>query len=129
VTLAGRGGRTLEGSYTPRKPGMQTVTVAPPDSGPTAKPKSTTIVVESVDAEHRVPQADQALLRALAEQSGGRFLTTDDDVTALAGAIPDRSVRIPDDVEESLWDSPLTLGAFAALLFAEWIVRRSRNLA
>jgi hypothetical protein len=40
------------------------------------------------------------------------------------GAIRDRSVQIPDDITEPLWDSKLTLVLFALMISMEWALRK-----
>ena len=43
---------------------------------------------------------------------------------AASKAILDRSVRVPDDLLEPLWDSKLALGLFVLLIAAEWSLRK-----
>lgn len=85
---------------------------------------STAISVAAVDRERERPEADEDFMIALAESSGGQFARVGDDWRPLTGAIPDRSMQIPADIEESIWDSRLVLLLFTTLIVAEWIMRK-----
>ena len=67
------------------------------------------------------------LLERIAHATNGRVLELDRLNEELA-RIKDRSVRIPDDVVEPLWDSKLTILLFALLITAEWVVRKAYGL-
>jgi hypothetical protein len=78
---------------------------------------------EYFDAAMRAP-----LLKRIAEETGGRFFTTDN-----ASAIPEavsysgRGVTVVE--ERELWDMPIVLLVLMVLIGAEWGYRRSRGLA
>jgi hypothetical protein len=84
--------------------------------------------VAARDPERAQPEADYEGLKQLAERSGGAFHLATDDLGVLARSIPDRSVDVPDDVEESLWDTRLALLLFVGLITTEWIIRKAVGL-
>ncbi len=85
---------------------------------------STAISVAAVDRERERPEADEDFMIALAESTGGQFARVGNDWRPVIGAIPDRSMQIPADIEESIWDSRLVLLLFTTLIVAEWIMRK-----
>lgn len=116
----------FEGSFIPPEPGTFTVSVenAPP-VGPAFQPAAAaaSIRVERATLESRRPEADHAALKHLAAETGGEVVPLD-RLAAVFGELRDRSVRIPDDVSETLWDSKLAFILFAMLITAEWILRK-----
>ncbi|RJP38294.1 MAG: hypothetical protein C4547_04705 [Phycisphaerales bacterium] len=85
---------------------------------------SATIQVRADDPESAKLEADPQTLARLAEATGGS-LRPIGELADLLRDIPDRGVRIPDDVSEPLWDSKLAMMLFAALIAAEWILRKA----
>ncbi len=79
--------------------------------------------VERPDLESRRPEADHETLERIAAATGGRVVDLD-RMEAVFGTIRDRSVQIPDDITEPLWDSKLVLILFAAMISMEWILRK-----
>ena len=75
------------------------------------------------DAELRHPEADFLYLARLSEETGGE-LVTPGDLGALANRIPNRRVRLLNEVTEPLWDTPLALLLVISLLTVEWVGRR-----
>ena len=76
------------------------------------------------DDELRTPDADHAMLAALAEQTGGRILTVA-DLSRLPEIAPNRERRTeaPPDVA-TLWDTLAALIAVLLLVAVEWVGRR-----
>jgi hypothetical protein len=74
------------------------------------------------DLESRRPAADHQTLELIASSTGGSSHCLDRLEEVLA-TIADRSLLIPDDVEESLWDSKLVLLLFVLLIGSEWALR------
>ena len=76
------------------------------------------------DDELRTPDADHAMLAALAEQTGGRILTVA-DLSRLPEIAPNRERRTeaPPDVA-TLWDTLAALIAVRSLVAVEWVGRR-----
>ncbi|MCH8923677.1 MAG: hypothetical protein IIA67_11095 [Planctomycetes bacterium] len=75
------------------------------------------------DPEMVRPEADHAALRRLAAETGGG-VAEPEKIVELCSAIEDRSIRIPDDVSEPLWDSKLVLALFVLMISMEWITRK-----
>lgn len=86
-------------------------------------------VVAGSDAELDDPLPDHELLRAMAEASGGLFLKPD-GVAAFLQELARRDERniVERRRVRPLWDNLVFLLAFAAVLTAEWCVRRARRL-
>lgn len=70
---------------------------------------------------------DHEFLRSLAEQTGGEVFTQD-NIASLPELLPNRSIRIPNDVSVSLWDTPLFFVLFMLLIIVEWVGRRLLHL-
>lgn len=122
------GSRDFEADFTTDAPGHYDLIPQLPEQSDGCKKLGASIRVTQIDHERLRPEADPELLRMIASRTGGRFAKPGDDLAALAGQIPDRSVQIPDDIEEPLWDKPLMVVLFAVLIIAEWIVRKTRGL-
>jgi hypothetical protein len=117
----------FEGSYVPDHPGSYLLTAdgLPPRSG--KREVSAAILVRRPDLEARRPEADHEALDRIASATGGRVLDLDQLETEFA-TIRDRSVQIPDDITEPLWDSKLALMLFVLLISIEWVVRKACGL-
>ncbi len=83
--------------------------------------------VTSPDLERRRPQANHETLQLMATMTGGRVLELNELAQAMTN-IRDRSVLIPDDVTEPLWDSTLALLLFVVLITTEWSLRKMFGL-
>ncbi len=126
--------RLWQGRFIPRRAGNLVLSAAAPmtsgPAGPMAARKLTrAITVSPHDPEQARLEADFELLRLAAARTGGEFQVLGDDGSSLIEKIPDRSVQIADDVEESIWDTWLMLGLFVTLMSTEWALRRARGLA
>ena len=84
--------------------------------------------VSAGDAEYFDAAMRAALLKRIAEETGGRFFTP-----ANAASLPEavsytgRGVTVVE--ERELWDMPALLIALIGLVCAEWGYRRARGLA
>ena len=107
------GGFSLEASDIPPRPGDRTASVL--------------VRVERPDLEARRPEADHDALQRIAAATGGQVLELD-RLDAEFAAIRDRSVQIPDDVIETLWDSKLILVLFVLMISTEWGLRKAFGL-
>lgn len=116
-------GGLFEGGFIPTAPGTYRLDVEDLPIGFASQDASTSIRVNRPDLEGRKPEADLATLERIAEQTGGRVLSLD-RVSAEFASIPDRSVQIPDDIAEPLWDSRVILILFALVISTEWILRK-----
>jgi uncharacterized membrane protein len=118
-------GNESRGQYFPTgKAGEFRVSTVATKDGKEIGRDSARFLVFQDDRELENPAADTALLRQLAELSGGKLLTTEKlpeflrslDADALSETVVQREVR--------LWDNWPFLLLFAGLLGAEWVVRK-----
>jgi hypothetical protein len=85
---------------------------------------SARVDVRSTDDERNNPQADHALLEALAKDTGGQVLTPA-RLSELQTLLLNRELRMPGTPEiRTLWDNPAVLALLISLAALEWIGRR-----
>jgi hypothetical protein len=82
-----------------------------------------TMEVFAPDDELRRPETDHALLRDLAQATGGKALSPD-ELGTLPELLPNREVRTFNPLTEPIWDTPLALILAVLLLTTEWIGRK-----
>lgn len=87
----------------------------------------TNVVVEESSLELDQPEQNEALLRRVANLSGGKYLLWS-EAAALPEMIPDRRQEVSTRVEHSLWDAPLPLVLFVFCLVGEWVLRKRKGL-
>jgi hypothetical protein len=116
-------GGLYEGAFTPPRPGRFTIRAEGISPAPGERPVVASIRVQRPDLEQRRQEADHESLVRLAEGTGGEMLALNRLETTLS-EIRDRSVQIPDDLVEPLWDSRLALLLFALLITLEWTLRK-----
>jgi len=124
LTRLGPKARIFEGRFTPPAQGSYTVEadLEDPAAGPQARPQlAIQVRATSLELVHR--QADHEALRQLAEQTGGEVLYLD-ELERLATLLPDRRVKIPDDIAEPIGDTRLVLGLMVLILAIEWSLRK-----
>ncbi len=129
LLAVGAGLDSWKGSFLPAEDGVYTITLEPPADEPGSGAGRTSIRVVSRNPETHPPQANEEVLRTLARSTGGSFRAGAGDLEGLAGAIPDRSLYVPDEIERPIWDTRLLLGFLVALIVTEWIVRKGVGLA
>ena len=119
-------------AFRPDEEGDCTVTVKsvlPRDGKPDLVGESeTTVSVESPNREFREIPLDDGLLREIAAASGGRYFPVD-EVNAVAAELGKSTPMAPDAFEIDPVNAPITWLLFVALLFGEWIYRKTRGLA
>jgi hypothetical protein len=81
------------------------------------------VLVASKPGEMKNPLADRGNLELLARQTSGQVVELE-KLETLAGLIPDRARRTPDDLRLPVWNSGLALAVVVFLLTLEWIGRR-----
>lgn len=118
----------FEARFVPPSIGRFVVHVAGVSPVPGRRPPEAVIRVTGADVESRRPESDHDLLRRIANETGGETIRLDELAEAL-GRIPDRSIQIPDDVVEPLWDNKLVLILFILIITLEWALRKGFNLA
>ena len=132
VHRLGAGSSIFEGAFVPPGPGrfsLEAVELSArrgpdPIGDPTRRAnRGVTIRVNRPDLETRRLEANHAVLERIASATGGRVVQLDELEEAF-GRIRDRSVQIPDDVTEPLWDSKLVLAFFVSMISLEWGLRK-----
>ena len=123
----GSGADQFEGTWIPPHPGKYTLELSDFTAHPDETVPSVSLHVERPNLELRHPEANHEMLERLADATGGKIVNLDELSAALA-EIPDRSVRIPDDVVEPLWDSKLVFVLFALMISIEWVSRKAMGL-
>lgn len=118
-----QGSGLYEGAIVPPRPGRFTIRADGISPTPGERPVVASIRVQRPDLEQRRPEADHEALERLAEGTGGDMLALN-QLEAAFSEIRERSVQVPDDLVEPLWDSRLALLLFALLITAEWTLRK-----
>jgi uncharacterized membrane protein len=114
------GGNIYTGSFTADRTGQFSVKLPHlTDSDP-----SISFGVSEPDMELRQPQVDKAFLSRLGTQPP---IALEDAATALP-QIHSAAKIIPIDTAEPLWNAPIVLFVFVALITIEWIVRKMVGL-
>ena len=129
LTRAGPRSRSLTGTFVPRRRGTYVLSVSEPRSLKRAEIAERSVTVAPGDPERRRLEADHEFLRMVAGRTRGRVHVLPDDIGRLVDAIPDKSVQVPDDIQEPLWDTRLVLMAFVLLIVVEWVIRKVHGLA
>lgn len=112
------------GTFVPLQPGGYSLRPERIPPRPGEKVSTVSIRVEGPDLESRNAEADHTVLEQIAEATGGQVVELDQLASHLA-TIRDRSVEIPDDVTEPLWDSKLVLMLFVLMISTEWVLRKA----
>lgn len=116
------------GFFTPLVPGVHDVALEASRDGLALGNAAASLRVAPLDVETRDPAVRTALLRRIADETGGRLHTLNslenlpEDITLAGGGI-----RTPQSFP--LWDIPLFLVLILGLLGGEWMFRRARGLA
>lgn len=127
LTRIGPHSRVFEGALIPPRAGSLVFMAEEIRLNPTEKLPTVRVRVHEPDLETGRPEANHQVLRRLAGGTGGRILELDSLTQGLA-QIANRSVQIPDDVVEPLWDSKFALMVFLLLITTEWVLRKAFGL-
>jgi hypothetical protein len=117
----------FEGWYVPVAAGHFRLEVEEPVDVAGKRRASTSFSVSRSIKELQTVEADHELLEAIASGTGGITRTTD-GLADVFLSIPDRSIQVPDDVTETIWDSKISLILLAFLLTGEWTFRKALGL-
>ncbi len=123
VHRLGSASKRYDASFLPDHPGTYVISAEGIARTGTGTRASAVVRVERPRLESRHPEANHLILERIAEATGGRVVEPDKLAEVFAG-IRDRSIRIPDDVTEPLWDSRLALILFALVVTTEWVLRK-----
>ena len=118
---------TFEGIWLAPRPGRYALEVAELARAEGARVPSVRIHIDRPNLEAQHPEADHDALARMALATGGKVIDLDQLESVFAG-IADRSVMIPDDIVEPLWDSKLAFGLFVVMISMEWIFRKANGL-
>jgi uncharacterized membrane protein len=119
--------RLFDGSFVPIRPGSYSLSAPSLQDRSDGSSPAASFVVDLPDLEDRKPEADFVAMDRLAESTGGKVIDLDQLETEFA-TIRDRSVQIPDDVTETLWDSKLVVVLFVVMISVEWVMRKAFGL-
>jgi len=134
VADPGRPG-SFAGQFTVRKEGVYRLELPVPESADERLARR--IQVKVPDLEREKPQRNDALLKELAQQTGGSYfvgleagLGPDGTDSPIAKLLRDKSrLTIVLDTPSRLWDSWWVLGIVCGLFCSEWLIRRLVKLA
>ena len=85
-------------------------------------------LVGGADVELSEPRLNEAVLRRIAETSGGQYVAAADAGT-LPGLLRTSEIGNPPTEMRDLWHNGWSLAAIVLLLAAEWVLRRRVGLA
>jgi uncharacterized membrane protein len=85
------------------------------------------LLVGAADPEFTDPRLNEEVLRRLALATGGRLLSQH-ETASLTRMLDARTPPAAPPVSRDLWNSRWVFAAIAALLFAEWVLRRREGL-
>jgi hypothetical protein len=116
------------GRFVPTEPGVHTLATRVVRGRDTTRSTSGTVLVDDADADVTQAEMREAVLRRIAQQTGGRYVPLADaerlldDVQYTESGVVVREAR-------DLWDMPAVFLLMALTLGAEWTWRRARGLA
>jgi uncharacterized membrane protein len=117
-------GEVAKGFYFPSgKPGEYKVETVATKDGKDIGRDSARFNVYQDDRELENPAADRALLRQIAEVTGGKSVAPEELGKQLAGLDPGLTERVS-LTEKRIWDNWIFLVIFAAIMSLEWWVRK-----
>jgi hypothetical protein len=123
----GPASNTFEAAFVPPRPGHFRLQIEGLARSPTAAEIAPLIRIQRPDLEHRRPEANHEVLQRIADATGGRLVDLDQMESEFT-AIRSRSIQIPDDILEPLWDSKLVLILFSLMIGMEWVLRKAFGL-
>ena len=127
LTRLGKTSGTYEGVFSPARVGSYAARVDSSLVRAGQKPAAAMIHVEPAGREMRQLEPDHETLSRLASRTGGLAVGLD-GIDRIAEQIEDRSVEVPDDIGEPLWDTKLVLALFVLIIGVEWILRKALGL-
>jgi hypothetical protein len=119
--------RLFEAVLVPPRPGRYQIRLDQPPPNIGNRLNSAAIRVEAPEMERRRPEADHDALAQIADMTGGQVVELN-ELSSVFSGIRSRSIQIPDDIVEPLWDSKLALIFFTLIISTEWILRKAYGL-
>lgn len=118
----------FEGVLPQASEGEYEVRLLPPPVLEGGMPTASFVVEAPAGEFERIPMAEAELIR-VAETSQGRFFTPATSIDEVLKRLPaPQTVPLDTDPPVSLWNTPLVLGLFLAILAAEWILRKRKQM-
>ena len=127
VTSTGRSFQGFGLEFKAPEPGLHTAVATATVNGQRVASAPYSFFVKPFSPETAPHPANAALLRALAESSGGRYLLPD-EVPAALSHLQLKSAEEGRLTYTSLWNRWPVLACLVGLLTVEWVVRKMRNL-
>ena len=112
---------------TQASPGVYKVSVVASKNGKEVGRDSARFLVYTDDRELEYPAADRALLRQIAEQSGGETLAPEQLAKAIRALKGKVFTDVVTQTEKKVWDNWPFLLLFATLLVVEWWIRKKHG--
>jgi uncharacterized membrane protein len=116
------------GRFVPTETGVHTLATQVVRGRDTTRTTTGTLLVDDADADVTQPEQREALLRRVAQETGGRYVPLADASRLLDDVQYTESGVIVREARD-LWDMPAVFLLVALCLGAEWIWRRARGLA
>jgi len=116
----------FRGEFTPAAPGKYTVTITTGPGGPAEASCSFTVRMPAL--EYDSPGMDAGTLRRIAGASGGRYFLLP-EIDRISDELEKLREEYTSEEQHDIWDTPLLLIFFAALIVTEWAVRKRKMLA
>ena len=86
------------------------------------------VLIGGADLEMAEPHLNEAVLRRIADTSGGKYVAAA-DATQIPDLVRQADTQSPPMEMRDVWDNGWTLAMIVALLAAEWLARRQAGLA
>ena len=117
----------FQGEFLPAAPGRYTISVAT-GAGEVAAEASCALNVRMPALEYDNPGMNADALRKIAGASGGKYFFLF-DIARISGELEKIREEYTTEEQHDMWDSPLLLVIFGALVVTEWAVRKRKMLA
>jgi uncharacterized membrane protein len=125
---SGERGGEYRGTFVTAEPGAYEVTVDATRGDKRAGSAVAFVRAAPADSEYFDPTMHAAPLRRIAEETGGRFYTSD-KISGLAEDVRHSGRGVTSVEERPIWNMPIVLIALLGLVCAEWGYRRAVGLA
>jgi uncharacterized membrane protein len=114
-------------AFSAREPGVYRLTVTARQGQAVLGSAAASLLVGGVDPEMSDPRLHEDTLRRVARASGGQVISPT-DVSALVSRVDASAPAAALTPRRDLWDRPWSFALLAALLSAEWLLRRTWGL-
>jgi hypothetical protein len=115
------------GAWQPEQPGLYRIQAEATHGRSSLGTANRWVYVGGSDRELADPRLNEGVLRRIARDSGGRYVTLD-HVGELASSLDAAAPAAGEPERRDLWHHPAMLGFILLMLSAEWILRRRWGL-